>query len=87
MDKVVQKIERYFVRFQLGVFNETGGKDGEGAVFKVKQNEKTIPYLKAMNAKGRHIFVRPTFEREPYYMFHDDVDKKGLERHHKKDGK
>lgn len=88
MDNVVQKIERYFGRHEFGVYKEAEGPDGRGgAVWKVEQNDKTIPYLKAMNAKGRHIFVRPTFEREAHYMMHDDLDKKGLERHHKQDGK
>jgi hypothetical protein len=88
MDKVVQKIERYFGRYEIGVYKEADGPDGKGgAVWKVEQNDKTIPYLKAMNARGRHIFVRPAFEREAHYMLHDDLDKRGLERHHKQDGK
>lgn len=87
MDNVVKKIERFFGGYEFGVFNETGGKDGEGAVWKVERGDKTIPYLKAMNARGRHIFVRPSSEREDYFMLHDDLDKEGLDRLHKQDGK
>jgi hypothetical protein len=88
MEKMTRKIERYFGRYEFGVYKEAEGQNGKGgAVWKVEQNDKTIPYLRAMNAKGRHIFIRPTFEREAHYMLHDDLDKKGLERHHKQDGK
>jgi len=87
MDKVVQKIENYFGHYEFGVYKEAEGDGKDGAVWKVKQHDKTIPYLRAMNARGRHIFVRPTYEREPHYMLHDDLDKKGLDRHHKQDGK
>jgi hypothetical protein len=88
MDPVIEKVSRYFGRYEFGVYKETEGPDGKGgAVWKVDQTEKTIPYLKAMNARGRHIFVRPAFEREAHFMLHDDLDKKGLDRTHKQDGK
>ena len=88
MENVVQKIERYFGRYEFGVYKEAEGPDAKGgAVWRVEQSDKTVPYLKAMNAKGRHIFVRPTFEREAHYMLHDALDQKGLARHHQQEGK
>jgi hypothetical protein len=86
MEKVLQKIKRYFGNYEFGVFNESGGKDGQGAVWKVEQTENIIPFLKHMNAQGNHLFIRPTIEREAFYMMHDDMDEKGLERHHKQNG-
>lgn len=87
MHKVVQKIERYFGCLEFGVYKEAEGPGEKGAVWPVKKNEKAISYLRAMNAQGRHIFVRPAFEREANYMMCDDLDKKGLEKHHQQDGK
>jgi hypothetical protein len=86
MEKIVQRLERFFGRFEFGVYRKDNDDD-KGAVWKVDPNEKAIPYLKVMNARGRHIFVRPTFEREGYYMMCDDLDKRGLERYHQQDGK
>lgn len=83
MDKVIHQLKRYFGRFEYGVYREAIEPTESGAVWSVNQTPKAISYLKAMNAQGRHIFVRPTFEREPYFMMCDDLDKKGLERHHK----
>lgn len=86
MTPIMQKMERYFEEYELGVYEEAQGDKG-GAVWKVNQSEKTPGYLKAMNAQGRHIFVRPSFEKEAHFMLHDDLDKNGLNKYHKENGK
>lgn len=86
MAPVLEKVGRYFEDYEIGVYKEAQGNK-EGAVWKVKPSEKTIGYLKAMNAKGNHIFIRPTFKNEDRFMLHDDLDRKGLEKHHKHNGR
>jgi hypothetical protein len=86
MSPVLEKVERYFGEYEIGVYKEAQG-DKDGAVWKVKPTENTIDYLKAMNAQGKHIFIRPTFDNEDRFMLHDDLDQKGIEKQHKKNGK
>jgi hypothetical protein len=80
MDAVLEKMGKYFGEYEIGVYDEGKGKE-EGKVWIVQS--KDAGYLKAMNAQGRHIFIRPSFENEPYYMMHDDVKKDGLAKYHK----
>jgi len=80
MDAVLEKMGKYFGHYEIGVYEEGKAKE-EGKVWVVPS--KDPGYLKAMNAQGRHIFIRPSFENEPHYMMHDDVNKDGLARHHK----
>lgn len=86
MTPVLDKVERYFDEYEFGVFKEAQG-DKDGAVWKVEPSENTVGYLKAMNAQGKHIFIRPTFDKEDRFMMHDDLDQKGLEKHHQQNGK
>ena len=84
MSPILEKLDRYFGEYEFGVYKEAEG-DKDGAVWTVKPTDNTIGYLKAMNAQGKHIFIRPTFDREPHFMMHDDLDADGLARHHKND--
>lgn len=86
MSLVISKLDKYFEDFEMGVYKEAIGEK-DGAVWKVEPNDGTINYLKAMNAQGKHIFVRPAFEKEDHFMLHDDLDTKGLDCHHKQTGK
>ena len=87
MQKVFSKVDRYFKRYEFGVYREAKGDDDNGAVWAVKPTADIENYLKAMNASGKHIFIRPTFEREPHYMMCDDHSKQELDTFHKENGK
>jgi hypothetical protein len=81
MSPVFDKLANYFGDYELGVFKEAEGEK-DGAVWTVKPGHENIGYLKAMNAQGKHIFIRPTFETEPHFMLHDDVNREGLAKYH-----
>ena len=81
MSPILEKLTRYFGEYEFGVYKEAED-DKDGAVWTVKPTDNTIGYLKAMNAQGKHVFIRPTFDREPHFMMHDDLDAEGLFRHH-----
>ena len=87
MEKIFGKMERYFKRYEFGVYREAENAKDKGAVWSVKPSGNLENYLKAMNANGKHIFIRPTFEREPFYMMCDDHSKQDIDTHHKENGK
>ena len=78
----MEKLKTYFGDCEFGVFQESTGEKN-GAVWAVPAEENRIDYLKAMNAQGKHVFIRPSFERESHFMLHDDLDREGLEKYHK----
>jgi antirestriction protein ArdC len=83
--RVLDKIGKFFGEYEFGVYREE--KDAvEGAVWKVKSGDNCLGYLKAMNARGNHIFVRPSFEKEPHFMMCDDLSRQDLDIHHKVKG-
>lgn len=43
-----------------------------------------LQYLKAQNAKGRHIIMQPDASIEPFYLLADDLDADLIQRHHHK---
>lgn len=78
MEKILWKINRFFYNhYSLAVLDEEAGR------WTVKPELKNISYLKAENANGRHILVKPDPQIEPYYFLVDDLNKKLLNTHHK----
>ena len=78
MERVFVKINRFFRhKWQLAVLDLNRGR------WIVESKVSNIPYLKAENANGRHILIRPTQIVEPYYMMADDLDRSLLCRHHR----
>ena len=73
MEKIFSKMNRYFQNYEIACLGE-GEKEGLWIV-----KSKNINHLKAMNAQGRHIFIRPDFEKEPYFLMCDDL--KDLNQH------
>lgn len=83
MKTIFEKLNRFFVgNWQIAVLDLRAGR------WFVDPKARCIPYLKAENAKGRHILIRPSPETEPYYLMADDLTWQLLQRHHKcTDGK
>ena len=78
MKTVLWKISKFFNGcFSLAVLDEKAGR------WFVKPESNTIAYLKAENANGRHILLKPNSSVEPYYMLVNDLDVNLLTRHHK----
>ncbi len=77
MKNVLLKINRFFKNHCcLAVLDETKGR------WFVKSEPKNISYLKAENANGRHILVKPAPRIEPYYLLIDDLNITLLASHH-----
>lgn len=77
MRNILQKINRFFKNnCYLAVLDEDKGR------WIIKLEPKNIPYLKAENAHGRHILVKPTPNVEPYYLLVDDLNIDQITCHH-----
>ncbi len=61
----------------LAVLDESAGR------WIVRPESKNIPYLKAENANGRHILVKPDQTIESNYLLVDDLNISQLKNHHK----
>jgi len=78
METILWKINRFFYNHcSLAVLDEASGR------WVVKAESKNISYLKAENANGRHILVKPDQQIEPYYLLVDDLNINQLNSHHK----
>ncbi len=78
MDNILRKINRFFYsHYSLAILDETAGR------WVIKPESKNISYLKAENANGRHILVKPDQQIEPYYLLVDDLNINQLNSHHK----
>lgn len=78
METIFWKINQFFYnQFSLAVLDETAGR------WIIKPESKNIHYLKAENANGRHILLKPDQNIEPYYLLVDDLNLNQLKSHHK----
>ncbi len=78
MDHILWKINQFFYNhYSLAVLDEKKGR------WIVKPESKNIAYLKAENANGRHILIKPDPQIDPYYLLVDDLNKNQLNKHHK----
>ncbi len=78
MVKILNKLRNYFTDFEYGVYDAK-----KESVWVVQSQGKSLGYLKSQNADGRHIFIRPVKEQEPYFMLVDDLNSDQLESHKK----
>lgn len=76
--RIFALIVNFFLAFEFGVAELPDNR--RGRVWTRPASPAVLRYLSAMNAVGRHIFMRPTFEREPFYMLHDDANEAALLR-------
>lgn len=73
MQEIIEKLRRYFGAFDWGVFD---GKSCWGT----SGRSKNLGYVRAMNAQGKNIFIRPV--QEGRFMLADDLDRDRLLKHH-----
>ena len=71
MKKIFKKLGRYFGRWRIGIMNPSGG------LWSVNPAIDRIGYLKAMNARGYHIFMKPEYEAR--FLLLDDLSTQQLE--------
>ncbi len=77
MELIFKKLHRYFCgKWRLAVFDPKSG------CWPIKLKHLCIPYLKAENANGRHIFMQPDSSIAPYYLMLDDITSELINRHH-----
>jgi len=80
MNKIFYKLNRFFRgKWLLAVLELNKG------LWTLKPTNSIIPYLKAENANGRHILLKPDKKVENYYFLIDDLNEAILEYHHKTD--
>ena len=65
MDRIFKKLERYFGAWMIGIMNPDRG------LWSVEPSKDRVGYLKAVNAKGCHIFMKP--ENEDRFLLLDDI--------------
>lgn len=77
LKKVFHKIDRFFAaNWRLAVLDLNTGR------WFVPANDLSIPYLKAENAKGRHILMQPHPSSEAFYMLADDLNWDLIQKQH-----
>jgi hypothetical protein len=72
MQRIFNKLERYFGSWIVGIMNPDKG------LWSVAPSCNQIGYLKAMNARGYHIFMKPEDERR--FLLLDDIPENRLKR-------
>lgn len=77
MKLIFEKLNRYFYRkWHLAVLDMNAG------LWVIESKASNIPYLKAQNAKGRHILLQPEPVIESYYILVDDLTWPMILSHH-----
>jgi hypothetical protein len=71
MEQIFKKLGRYFGGWRIGIMNPNGG------LWSIDKAIDRIGYLKAMNAKGYHIFMKPEYEAR--FLLLDDLSAQQLE--------
>jgi hypothetical protein len=79
MEKIFAKLNRFFTgKWQIAVLDLQKGR------WIVEAKDESISYLKAENAKGNHILIKPLPTAESFFMLADDLNIQLLNCHHKK---
>jgi hypothetical protein len=77
--RILEKIDRYFEgRWRIAVLDEKKGLWAVGA------DPSALSYLKAENARGRHILMQPL--NISFYLLADDLSWSTVSRHHRHPG-
>ena len=65
MERIFKKLDRYFGFWKIGVLNPDNG------LWSLTPSSNKIGYLRAMNTRGYHIFMKPEDERR--FLLLDDI--------------
>lgn len=76
---VFNKIHKYFGNFVFRLY-DPAANGGKGGAWELPGQASTLPHLRAQNARGRHVWLRP--EDEARFMLHDDANLDDLRRFH-----
>lgn len=76
---VFNKIHKYFSKFVFRLY-DPAANGGKGGAWELPGQASTLPHLRAQNARGRHVWLRP--EDEARFMLHDDANLDDLRRFH-----
>lgn len=78
-EHVFNKINKYFGNFVFRLY-DPAANGGKGGAWELPGQVATLPHLRAQNARGRHVWLRP--DDEGRFMLHDDADLGDLIRFH-----
>jgi hypothetical protein len=85
-EDIYKKLNNFFHgKLEFGVYRESTVKE-EGAIWRANNTLKSIGYLKYQNLQGNHIFLRPDFDQERFFLLCDDLDPATLNKDHKQNG-
>ena len=70
MERIFRKLEQYFGTWKIGILNPDRG------LWSLLPSVNKLGYLRAMNASGYHIFMKP--EDESRFLLLDDIPKNKL---------
>jgi len=78
MEQIFEKLNRFFIeKWQVAVLDLQKGR------WIVEPRGTSIAYLKAENAKGNHVLIKPLPAAEPFFMLADDLNIQLISCHHK----
>ena len=78
MEKIFKRLNTYFRgKWRLAVLDFKAGR------WVIQPQIRSIPYLRAENAKGRHILIQPLPQIQPFYLLADDLDWNTVLSHHR----
>ena len=69
-----EKLLRYFSDFEIAFY-------ADRSLWRAVNGQRRESFLRAKNAEGWHIFMRPAAEREPFYLLADDLSEQQFHQH------
>jgi hypothetical protein len=82
MENVIERIGHFFGVFEWGLLDPL-----RGACWPRRHSANLLGHLRARNAAGAHIFLRPSVELEPNFLLVDDIDLAEVRARHLRPGR
>lgn len=83
MRAILDKITKYFGEWEFGILQQDPDDPNNSKCWTRPPTMENIPYLRAMNMRAMHIFLRPHFSVEDYFLLADDLNMQTLKTDHK----